>query len=257
MKKLILIFLLIAFGVFAFFPNEERETYTSGQQADHTLWDELLKKHVDDKGWVDYEGFIKDRIKLSQYLDHLSENPPNEASWTKNQQLAYWINAYNAFTIKLIIDHYPLESIKDIQVNIPGLYTVWHKEFFTIGGNPSSLDEIEHKILRKKFNEPRIHFAIVCASVSCPPLRNEAFVPSKMDAQLQDQGRKFLNDPSRNILEKDRVQISKIFSWFKGDFTRDSSLIEFLNQFSSIPINKKAKVTYLDYDWGLNEKKGS
>jgi hypothetical protein len=262
-----LIFFLIpliftAFGWYAvsdrsYFKPNEVNTVPLSNPVDHSIWDELLNKHVDEDGWVDYKGFIKDRIRLSQYLDLLSENRPNEATWTTHQQLAYWINAYNAFTIKLIIDNYPLESIKDIQFNIPGLHTVWHKEFFNIGGKPSSLDEIEHKILRKKFDEPRIHFAIVCASISCPPLRNEAFVSSRLNEQLEDQGRIFINDPSRNMINAERVKISKIFSWFKGDFTKEGSLIEFLNQFSKTSINRKAKVSYLDYDWGLNEQKGS
>ena len=147
------------------------------QPPAHTQWDLLLKKHVDARGMVDYEGFIRDKEQLEQYLKKLSNTPPDPETWSEAEQLAYWINAYNAFTVKLIADNYPVESIEDLHptINIPMLNTVWHKKFFKIGGRESSLDEIEHKILRKQFNEPRIHFAINCASYSCPPLRGEAY----------------------------------------------------------------------------------
>jgi hypothetical protein len=152
----------------------------------HQAFDELLKKHVTKDGIVDYKGFIQDKAKLEKYLDLLSNNAPDRGKWSKDEQLAYWINAYNAFTVKLIVDNYPVKSIQDFipTVKIPLVNTVWHIKFFKIGGKEASLDEIEHKILRKEFEEPRIHFAINCASFSCPPLLNEAFFPEKIDQQL-------------------------------------------------------------------------
>jgi len=225
-------------------------------QIKHDKWNTLLKKHVDTHGNVDYKGFINSTSDFQAYLDDLSANPPQE-SWSKNEKLAYWINAYNAFTVKLIIDNYPLESIQDLHpmFKIPGLNTVWHKEFFKIGGEEESLNDIEHKILRKQFNEPRIHFAINCASVSCPNLRNEAFFAHKMEAQLTEQAKKFINDTSKNKLSANQLELSKIFSWFKGDFTKKTSLIAFLNQYADIKIAKDADIDYLDYNWQLNEKK--
>lgn len=226
------------------------------QLFSHETFDALLKKHVNEEGMVDYEGFIRDQDQLESYLKVVSANPPDPESWTEEEQIAYWINAYNAFTIKLIADHYPVESIQDLQpvVNTSGVNTVWHKKFFKIGGQESSLDEIEHKILREQFKEPRIHFAINCASFSCPPLRNEAFTAEKLDQQLDEQAVRFINDPQRNVIQKDEINISPIFSWFSKDFTRDGSLIDFINQYAKVQVSPEAKVSYLDYNWSLNKQ---
>jgi hypothetical protein len=221
----------------------------------HQAFDELLKKHVSKDGIVNYKGFIQDKAKLDKYLDLLSNNAPDRKTWSKDEQLAYWINAYNAFTVKLIVDNYPVKSIKDLHpaVKIPLINTVWHIKFFKIGGKEASLDEIEHKILRKEFEEPRIHFAVNCASFSCPPLLNEAFVPEKINQQLDLVARTFINDTKRNKISPDKIEISSIFSWFKGDFTKNGSLIDYLNQYSKVKIKPNAKVSHLDYDWSLNE----
>lgn len=221
----------------------------------HQAFDELLKKHVSKDGIVNYKGFIQDKAKLDKYLDLLSNNAPDRGKWSKEEQLAYWINAYNAFTVKLIVDNYPVKSIQDLHptVKIPLVNTVWHIKFFKIGGKEASLDEIEHKILRKEFEEPRIHFAINCASFSCPPLLNEAFFPEKIDQQLDKVAITFVNDTKRNKITADKVEISSIFSWFKGDFTKNGSLIDYLNQYSTTKIKPNAKVSHLDYDWSLNE----
>lgn len=221
----------------------------------HQLLHELLIKYVDGKGEVDYPGLIKDKSKLERYLHQVSQNPPDRSTWTKEEQLAYWINAYNAFTLKLIIDHYPVKSIKDLnpKLSLPLVNTIWQVKFFQIGGKDASLDEIENKILRKEFNEPRIHFAINCASFSCPPLLNEAFVAEKIEDQLESVTRNFINDPVRNKIQNDKIEISQIFSWFKEDFTKKGSLIDYLNRYSKTKIIPNAKVTYLNYDWSLNE----
>ncbi len=226
---------------------------SSAAPVSHQIWDELLKKHVSPNGDVNYKGFISDSIKLNQYLQRLTENPPSETNWTKNEQLAYWINAYNAFTIQLIIRNYPLKSIKDIGGKIPKVNSPWDIKFFFIGEEKMDLNTIEHNILRKKYDEPRIHFAIVCASKSCPVLLNEAFVSEKLEAQLARQTKEFLKDDFRNKITVDKVQLSKIFDWFKSDFTTKGSLIDFLNQYAPVKINADVKISYLDYDWGLNE----
>ena len=221
----------------------------------HQAFDELLKKHVTKDGIVNYKGFIQEKAKLDKYLDLLSNNAPDREKWSKDEQLAYWINAYNAFTVKLIVDNYPTKSIRDLgpKLKIPLIKDVWHYQFFKIGGVESSLDEIEHSILRKEFDEPRIHFAINCASVSCPPLLNEAFVPEKIESQLQKVTVSFINDPTRNKITPDQAQISSIFSWFQGDFTKKGSLIDFLNLYSKVKIKPNAKISHLDYNWNLNE----
>ncbi|WP_370687644.1 DUF547 domain-containing protein [Fulvivirga ligni] len=229
---------------------------SSAEPPSHKLWDELVKRHVDAEGLVDYKGFVKDKKQLEEYLSQVSSHAPDKAKWSKAEQLAYWINAYNAFTIKLIVDNYPVESIQDLHptLKIPGINTVWHKKFFKIGGKESSLDEIEHDILRKEFNEPRIHFAINCASYSCPQLRNEAYTAPKIEQQLKEQAISFVNDGKRNKIEKNHVELSKIFSWFTKDFTKKGDLIDFLNQYSKVKISKDADIDYLDYDWRLNEQ---
>lgn len=221
----------------------------------HEIWSKLLKKHVSEDGQVNYKGFIRDKDHLEKYLDLLSANPPDKDEWSENEQLAYWINAYNAFTVKLIADNYPVESIQDLHptLMIPGINTVWHKKFFKIGGKEASLDEIEHRILRKQFDESRIHFAINCASFSCPVLRNEAYQADKLDRQLNEQAIRFINDPGRNKIRSGQVEISKIFSWFRRDFTKNGSLIDFLNRHSKVKISSNAKISYMDYDWSLNE----
>ncbi|NMM49987.1 DUF547 domain-containing protein [Marinigracilibium pacificum] len=223
---------------------------------DHSPFSTLLKKYVDDQGMVDYKGLRENKNILDNYLETLSNNPPSQ-NWSDNEQLAYWINAYNGFTLKLIVDNYPVKSIKDLHptIMIPLVKTVWHRKFFKINGVDFNLDEIEHGILRKQFKEPRIHFAINCASFSCPPLRNEAFTAEKLDSQLQEQAIWFINDSKRNIIKDDgEVYISKIFSWFKGDFTKEISLIEYLNQYSYTKINSDASINYMEYDWNLNEQ---
>lgn len=220
----------------------------------HQLWDELVKKHVDKTGKVDYKGFQADRKKLKEYLDLLSSHAPNN-KWSEKEKLAYWINAYNAYTVELVLQHYPVKSIKDIGglVKIPGISSPWDIKFIKIGGEEYDLSSIEHKILRKQFNEPRIHFAINCASYSCPRLRNEAFTADKLEEQLQDQAVGFVNDSRKNHITANNVELSQIFNWFKGDFTKDKDLLAYIQQYSKVKINPKAKISFIDYDWSLNE----
>ncbi len=221
----------------------------------HDTWDNLLKKHVKKHGLVDYKGFVKDSVELNSYLKLLKENPPSENSWSKNERLAYWINAYNAFTISLIVEAYPVKSIKDVgpALSIPFINSVWSQRFILIGGKEYSLDDIEHSILRKEFDEPRIHFAVNCASISCPPLRSEAFLAEQIDQQLKEQTASFINDQEKNNITEKKATISKIFDWFKGDFTKDQKLFEFINQYSETKIDAKTKIRFMDYNWGLNE----
>jgi len=221
-------------------------------------WTNLLQKHVGKDGLVDYPGFIADKDKLQAYLTLLSENPPAK-NWTDNDKIAYWLNAYNAFTIKLIIDHYPLKSIKDIgpKHQIIFINTPWDIKFFKIGGKTMTLNRIEHRILRKEFREPRIHFALNCASLSCPKLRREAYDGARLDAQLTDQAKEFLMDTSRNQLSAKNPKLSAIFSFYGSDIKKWSgkSIIAFINQYAPIKIDENAELDYLDYNWNLNGKK--
>ncbi|RYU77185.1 DUF547 domain-containing protein [Hymenobacter persicinus] len=231
-------------------------TTLAAPAIDHSLFDKLLKKHVNARGLVNYKGFLADQKAFTQYLDLLSRTPPAD-SWSRAEQMAYWINAYNAYTIRLILDHYPVQSIKDIgsKIQIPFVTTPWAAEFFSIGGKKMSLDAIEHGTLRKKFNDPRIHFALVCASISCPRLRNEAYTAARLDAQLDDQGRDFLNTPAKNKVSKDAAQLSKYFDWYKADWNENGqSVVKWVNRYSKTKLDDKAKIGFQDYNWNLNEQ---
>ncbi len=225
-------------------------TNQNSPKLDHQSWSDLLIRHVDSTGKVDYDGFIKDSIALNSYLDRLSKYPPGN-NWTKDEKLAYWINAYNAFTIKLIIDHYPLESIKDIVDGLPMINSPWDIKFFRVGETPFDLNTIEHEILRKAFEEPRIHFAVNCASFSCPKLRNEAYTAENLEKQLEAQAFDFLNNPQKNYINNEVTKLSKIFDWFQSDFTKQSDLKSFIDKYNN-SINKNNKVEYLEYNWVLN-----
>ena len=219
----------------------------------HGEWDVLVKKHVSKNGMVDYQGFLKDKKQLQVYLDKLSANKPT-SKWSKNEKMAFWINAYNAFTVKLILDHYPINSIKDIKKGIPFVNSVWDITFIPMGKEKIDLNYIEHSILRKEFKDPRIHAAINCASFSCPLLRNEAYYASRLDEQLNDAMRRFVNDSERNQLDKSNIKISKIFSWFAGDFKLNgSSVVDYLNKYAKKRVQQNAKIDFLDYQWELND----
>jgi hypothetical protein len=218
------------------------------------IYADLLLKYTGEDGNLNYKGFISEKEKFEQYLHYLSNNPPKKNSGI-NERMAYWINAYNAFTIKLIIDNYPLESITDLHpfFYIPGFNTVWQEEFFKIGGEDFDLDRIEHDILRKEFNEPRIHFAINCASKSCPKLRNEPYTAEKLEEQLESQCIEFLKDKSKNRISEDELYLSRIFSWFSDDFGDEEGIKEFIRIHLKMNVSQGAKVSYLSYDWSLNE----
>ncbi len=223
----------------------------------HEVYNNLLRKYVDEFGMVNYNGFMDERSTFKGYLKELRVNPPDVTTWSKNDQMAFWINAYNAFTIELILDNYPITSIKDIgaKLQIPFVNTPWDVKFIEIGGEEYDLNNIEHNILRKNFDDPRIHFAIVCASLSCPNLRPEAYTGEKLEAQLTHQTKRFLADTNKNKITKTDIKISKIFSWFKGDFTKKETLITFLNKYAPEMIPPEADISYMKYDWSLNAQK--
>lgn len=219
----------------------------------HNTWTELLSQHVDEAGHVNYKGIKEKESDLDAYLKLLSSNHPTE-DWSKNDQLAFWINAYNAFTVKLIVTNYPVKTIKELGGSIYKVNTPWDIKFINIGDETYDLNNIEHNIIRKQFEEPRIHFAVNCASVSCPALRNEAFEGKKLNEQLDDQAKRFINDKLKNQLTGKTARLSKIFSWFRGDFSKEQmTVVKFINKYSETKITEKTKISYLDYDWNLNE----
>ena len=240
MKKIVVIIVVLFLGK----NNFATETAPCNNTINHTTWNLLLKKHVSEQGKVDYLGFKNDLAELNAYLEWLSNSRPSE-TWSKDQKMAFWINAYNALTIQLIVDRYPISSIKDI-------YSPWNIKVITIAKKSLSLNNIEHDILRK-MGDPRIHFGIVCASISCPKLQNEAFSKQNINRLLNKASKEFLADTTKNNITTNSVELSKIFKWFTKDFKQEGSLIDFLNRYTDITIASDATISFKDYNWGLND----
>lgn len=239
----------------------------------HAAWTALLKKHLlvlrgGQASQVRYAGFAADRAALKGYLDSLSA--VSEAAfngWSKAQQAAFLINAYNAFTVELILTKYPdLKSIKDLG----GLLsTPWKPKWIPLLGGKVSLDDIEHEMLRQRgrYDDPRVHFAVNCASIGCPALREEAFVAERLDAQLDEQAQRFLGDRSRNRFRNGRLEVSRIFDWFGEDWrlghrgitSLPMYLARYADQLADAPADRariraqQAEIGFLDYDWSLND----
>jgi len=242
-------------------------------EFDHTIWDDMLSAHVRviDDGQatqVDYNGFKAERKRLGSYLEMLSNIKHDSfEQWPYADKLAFLINAYNAWTVELILTAYPdLVSIKELG----GLFqSPWEKEFIPLFNKKVTLDHIEHDLIRgsQGFNEPRIHFAVNCASIGCPALRDEAYAAENLDRQLEQQTSLFLSDKSRNYLDDSTLYVSPIFKWYRGDFETGwrsaNSLREFLALYAhSLGLNEQQtrllktgdiKIRFLDYDWSLND----
>jgi len=248
-KKIVLVSLLVVL----FLGSSGTVTNTcSGERVDHRLYAELLKKYVR-KGLVDYHGFKNDETKLDQYLKILARTDTKALS--RDEQFAFYINAYNAWTIKLILGNYPgVKSIKELggRFNNP-----WEKKICHIDGDLLSLDHIEHNILRPRYKDPRVHFAVNCASKSCPPLKPEPFMGASLNRQLEESAIAFINNPSFNRLKGDTLYVSKIFEWFAGDFSKDITGYFIKYALGDLRTRletrrDKIKVKFLDYDWSLN-----
>jgi hypothetical protein len=210
---------------------------------------------------VDYAILKARPAELDNYLDRIAAIRPEDfARWSREDRLALLINLYNAQTLRLIVDHYPVASIKKIGL-LPG--AAWRRKSVRWGGKVISLDELEHGIIRKEYQEPRIHFALVCAAKGCPPLREEPFVPDRLDEQLQDQGRRFLAESGKNRLESSSrtLWLSPIFDWFADDFTAGGkSIVEFVRPMlpeatrQEMATLGEPKVRFTEYDWSLNDQ---
>lgn len=259
MKKTVLILLCACIAMLIGFTCSNCKSIkrnVDSKPVSHEQWDVLLKKHVGADGLVDYKGFVRDSAALNKYLRLLETAHPSDKNWSRNEQMAYWINAYNAYTVQLILRNYPLKSIKDIKRGLAFVNSVWDIKFIHIQGFTYDLNNIEHNILRPVFKDARIHAAINCASFSCPKLLNEAYTPSRLDNQLDAAMRNFVNDPLRNKITAEKARISEIFKWFKSDFERDAGSVRgFLNQYSKVKLNDKTNIDHLEYSWMLNEAK--
>jgi len=234
----------------------------------HKAWDALLKKNVvvldgGKASQVRYAEFAKDRAALKAYLDSLSKVSEAEfGGWPKGERMAFLINAYNAFTVEKILTRYPnLKSIRDFGTVFGN---PWKDKFFTLLGHESYLDQIEHEMLRKPgaYNEVRVHYAVNCASIGCPMLREEAYAADKLDRQLEEQAVRFLSDRSRNRYAAGKLEVSKIFDWFKEDFgVREQYFARYAKQLADGPdaqkavAEGKAPLSFLEYDWNINDAK--
>lgn len=241
--------------------NAQPPIEQTSQGFSHEKLDRVLKRHVTN-GKVDYASLKKDDL-FPLYLEELA-NADLSKLGSPEEKVAFWINAYNAYTLKLIADNYPIKSIKDLSflgtliINSP-----WKKRFCTVAGKAYTLDEIEHDILRGELGETSVHFAVVCASNSCPILRSEAYTASALKDQLQEQTQTFLQDTLRNQFkwEGKTLYLSRIFDWYESDFREKyGSVTKFLAQYftdeqRTMLERGEVKIEYLDYDWDLNEQK--
>lgn len=206
----------------------------------------LLSTYVSYAGNVNYASIKANKSQLEEITKEFEANFPG-SGWSSSQKLTYWINAYNVYTIKLIVDNYPTSSITKITAK------PWHKTFIKLNGKSYSLNQIENDIIRKQFNEPRIHFALNCASKSCPVLLNKAYTPGTVFGKLTSQTKRFLKDSSKNTFGEKEVQISQIFDWYGEDFTKGGKTVfDFINKYRTEQLDKQ-KITYQEYSWDLNK----
>jgi uncharacterized membrane protein YdjX (TVP38/TMEM64 family) len=235
---------------------EAYEARTGGPVFDHAMFDALLKSHVDSHGWVDYEALRQDSHALDAYVRELARAPVDDLE--RNEKLALLINAYNAFTLRLILDHYPVGSIRDIPDD-----KRWDAVRWQIGPYTWSLNQIEHEQIRPKFAEPRIHFALVCAAIGCPPLRNEAYAAARLEQQLAAQAEYVHSQPRwlQYTPGSDGVRLTALYDWYGSDFTPHApTVLEYAARYA--PRLREARgdgraprVRYLDYDWRLNDRR--
>ncbi|CAL2102631.1 conserved exported protein of unknown function [Tenacibaculum sp. 190130A14a] len=219
-------------------------------QAQTDVFDALLKTYVDTKGNIDYKGLRKNHALLDIYLKHLESTIPGKR-WSSKKAKAFWMNAYNAYTIKLILDSYPLKNITVIKRQGKN---AWKLPIAKVGNKTYTLDYIEHKILRRWHDDPRVHVGLNAASKSGPCFPNFAFTEKNIDTKLEGLMKKFINDPNKNKISLDKVEVSKIFEWYQEDFTSKNSLVDYINRYSKVKANDGAEVVYLEYDWTLNDK---
>ncbi len=218
----------------------------------HGILNAVLKTYVNKEGMVNYKSLRGNRAGLDSYLEATAAVSKSEYDgWSEKQKLAFLINIYNAETLQLIIDNYPTTSIKKIGSILRG---PWDQKVVELFGETTTLNHVEHEILRKDFSEPRIHFAIVCAAMGCPPLRAEAFTPDQVDTQMNEQAKIFMAQSEKNRIEGDTLYLSQIFKWFAGDFIKPGlSIDQYVDPFIEGTSSGKS-VKYTDYDWSLNQQ---
>jgi len=224
--------------------SETKPTLKPELPLSHEVWNTLLGKHVSSTGTVNYDGFKADKAQMQDYLDLLANNAP-QADWEREKTMAYWINAYNAFTVKLIVDNYPLSSITDLEGGKP-----WSKRWIKLGDQTYSLDQIEKEILLKKYKDARIHFAVNCAAKSCPALLNQAWTAANLESNFERQTKKFINNSQFNEISPKSAKVSQLFDWYAADF---GDVRTFINKYSNTQLKSNAEIDFMEYNWKLNE----
>jgi len=232
---------------------------------EYPAWNQVLQQFATNGGF-DYQALQKDPALLDDFLKSISALPENEyEKWNEVQKIAFWINAYNALAIKVVLDHYPpkrglsWKAVAYPETSIQQISNVWDRSLLKIFGEDYSLNRIEHGTLRKEFEEPRIHFALVCAARGCPELRSEAYVPARLDQQLDDQARQFFANPKKAKYDagEDALYLSPILRWFSEDFEADGGPVVFAKKYlpseTVQQLSDNTKLKWLDYDWSLNE----
>lgn len=242
-------------------PRWERNDPNSRESIDHTPWDNLLSRHVrtSDQGvnLVDYHGFSTgDRTMLADYITILSGVPISQ--FNRDQQLAYWVNLYNALTVRVVLDHYPVESIRDIDIS-PGLFATgpWDKKLISIEGENLTLNDIEHRIMRPIWRDPRIHYVVNCASIGCPNLRDRAYSGTEIDTALDRAATAYVNDPRGVSVVDGKVSVSKIYDWFIEDFGGSEGMVlRHLQRYAAPELAARleviGKLSDVHYDWSIN-----
>lgn len=225
-------------------PAPKKEKARAPQAFSHASWNALAQKHISATGKVNYKGFKADITAFDAYLKSLADNPI-QSGWSRGEKIAYWINAYNAFTIKLIVDNYPVKSITDLEGGKP-----WDKKWIKLGGKTYSLNNIEHDILRPTYKDARIHFAVNCAAKSCPPVWNKAWTAGNLNGQLERSAKSFINNAKYNSVGGSDASISKIFEWYAVDF---GNIVDYLNKYATTKVAAGTAVKYKEYNWALNE----
>ena len=265
MKKRVLIGCLLVLSLcsvfFLYHYRVEADSRTQQSMEDvafsHELFDQVLQEHVDEKGQVNYTKLKANPEKFEAYLDLLAVAKPTE--WSYNDQLTFWINAYNALVIKGVVDHYPITSVRKVKL-FNGFFS---RLKFQAAGKTYSLDQIEHGILREEFPDPRVHFAIVCASSSCPPLGNRAFSTETLEERLETVTFNFIRNPEQVRIDRAKrtVHLSKIFKWYTDDFKMGyDGVTDFLADYlppedAEYLASTDVQLRHLDYDWTLNDQK--
>jgi len=228
---------------------------------DFAVWDSLLRQYVDQQGRVDYQAWSQHPKTLMNWLAGLEPLDPN---LNLPDELALWINLYNAFTISTILERYPIASIRPVVLGIPNWFAFlgfFQRRAYRLSNQTYSLAQIENKILRDRWHDPRIHFAIVCASIGCPLLRNAAYTSDLVEHQLEDDAHRFINnlDKVRYDAQTETLYCSKIFKWYRQDFLQVAgSIPDYICTYRpDLPLTAETAIAYLDYDWSLNQRTSS